>query len=183
MEMGAHGYGGPWRWGHTAATALSHAWGAVPQRYPARLSPGVKPPTHRKGQGWVPSRRAPGCPQGPCGSALAPGLHSEISLSAQNPQQRHLHGCPQGHPQPHCKLAAASLWLFGDRNSAAKKKNLTCAGKAPVPGSGKLKQDPLQQNHVLKKKKAWGWQTRGRGNPMGEDFRAQRGPPTQKAPG
>lgn len=34
------------------------------------------------------------------------------------------------------------------------KKNLTHGGKAPVPGSGKPRQDPLQQNRVLKRRRA-----------------------------
>lgn len=150
MEMGAHSSRSP-----------SHAWGTVPQQYPAQLPPGVKCPTHRKGQGWVPRQRALACPQGPCGSALAPGLCSETSLSAQNPQQRDLHGCPRCHSQPHCKLAAAPLWLFGDRNSAAKEKFNLCRG-SPCSRLRKTETRPSATEPHAEEEKSLGMADKGK---------------------
>lgn len=46
-------------------------------------------------------------------------------------------------------------------------KNLTRAGKAPVPGSGKPREDPLQQNHMLERRNLWGEQMREKSRPHG----------------
>lgn len=132
MPQKPHRQGGatrPPRPGHTAATALpvpvASRPAAVPSLRPTVPGSGNLPPQGRA-EGWVPMRRAAACPRGPCGSALASGLCSEIFLSVQKPQRRVLHCCPQCHPQPCCELAAASVRSFGDRNSAAIEKFNPC---------------------------------------------------------
>lgn len=146
-------------------------WHHVPQRYPAfaRLSPGVEISHLREGL------RA-GCPHGgqlahPRPLRLCPGLWAVL----RNPPS-----CPKTSVESPAWLSCVTcspaanwqLLLSGhlETEIQQQKKNLTHAGKGPVPGSGKPRRDPLQQNHVLKRRKVWGGQMRGRGSPTGVEF-------------
>lgn len=114
----------------------------VPQRYPAfaRLSPGVESPRLREG-----ARPA-------CRGAGQGAVIQIIFLSVQKPQLRVPHCYPQCHPQPHQPPTGSCFRpVIRRQKFSSKRKKLTRAGKAPVPGSGEPRWDPLQQNHVLKR--------------------------------
>lgn len=151
----------------TEQQQLSHAHGTVPQWYPAftQLSPGEQTSHQRQGlrarcqhRGqltlpeaptdlpwpWAVLRNLPDCPK-PC--AESPALLFAVSPAAP----LRISSCfPSGHLETEIHQ---------------QKKNLTRAGKAPVPSSGKPREDPLQHNHTLERRNLWGEQMREKSRP------------------
>lgn len=154
--------------GHRAAAATPHPWHCptvVPSLHPT-VPRRAKLPPKARAEGWVPVQRAADHSQGPHRSALALSCAQKSSLL---PKTLCRESCPAvlsvtGSPSENQQLLP--IRSFGDRNSAAKK-NLTRAGKASVPSSGKPREDLLQQNHMLERRNLWGEQMWEKSRPHG----------------